>query len=396
MTRRSVRAWLAAALLVGAMAVGAIAVLSDPIAILWYMAYAIAGTVLIVRRPTNPIGWLLLLIMVGFMGATDLTPEEIAAIGSGTAAPSDAFQVWLGAVSGTWVFVGYGVLAMILPTGRFPTGRWRRPAIALLAVNAALAVLTAFAPRISVTVDGGARTVFVRNPLAVAAESPIWSVLPDADIAFAPVLVVLVAGVASILVRYARATGLLRMQLRWIVAAMTFTVVAVLAGFAILFVGGETTVGFVWIPASLAFLSIPLAIMVAVLRYRLLEIDRIVSRTIGWGLASGVLAAIFVAGTLGLQALLADVTQGETIAVAASTLAAAAFFQPVRRPIQRAVDRRFDRSRYDRDLVAATFGSRLRDELDLTMLRSTLIDTSAAAMRPVSVALWLRARSGPG
>jgi hypothetical protein len=381
-------------LLVAAL-LGLLAVADDPISLLWYLAYLAAGSVLVVRRPANPVGWLLLLIMVGFMGATDLDPAQIAAMEAGTTRPVEALQVWLGAMSGVYVFAGFGALAMILPSGRLPAGRWRLGVVALLATNAILAILTAIAPRISVTVDAGARTVFVPNPFAVAPTSPFWSVVPDADIGFLPVLVILAVGVGSIVVRYRRATGLLRLQLRWLVAALAFTVIAVAAGFLIIVIGGEATGWFAWLPATLAFVTIPISIMVAVLRYRLLEIDRIISRTIGWALATGFLGALFAAGTLALQALLAGITQGETIAVAASTLAAAALFQPVRSRVQRAVDRRFDRSRYDRDLVATTFGQRLRDELDLAMLRGALVETSDAVVRPVAAGLWLRPRVRP-
>ncbi len=392
----SVARWLAGGTLVAvSIAVGAPAVAEDPIALLWYLTYAVTGAVLVVRRPRNAIGWLLLLIMLGFMGATDLGPADIAAMEAGTASAGFALQVWIGAISGTWVFLGYGALAVILPTGRLPAGRWRGPTIALLVINAVLAILTAIAPRISVTVDAGARTMFVPNPYAIAPDSVIWTRLPDTDAFFVPVLALLVLGVGSIIVRYVRSTGIVRLQLRWIVAALTFTVVAVLLGFVSLAIGGTTLDAVAWIPATLAFLTIPLAIMIAVLRYRLLEIDRIVSRTIGWALASGVIAAAFVGATLALQAVLAGVTQGQTIAVAASTLLAAVLFQPARRRIQRAVDRWFDRSRYDQDLVVTAFGGRLRDELDLPMVCRALVETSDQAVRPATVGLWLRASGDP-
>ena len=105
------------------------------------------------------------------------------------------------------MFLGYAVLALVLPTGRLPAGRWRPALIALLLVNLALAALMAIAPMMSVTVDGGARTVLVPNPFAVAPDAPIWSMLPDTDLALAPVMAMLAIGVASIIVRYRRSTG---------------------------------------------------------------------------------------------------------------------------------------------------------------------------------------------
>jgi hypothetical protein len=136
----------------------------------------------------------------------------------------------------------------------------------------------------------------------------------------------------------------------------------------------------------------PLAIGVAILRYRLYDIDRIVSRTLSWALISAVLLAVFGAVVVGLQAALTDVTQGETLAVAASTLVAFALFQPLRRRVQGAVDRRFDRARYDAERTAAAFAERLRDEVDLATLTGELQATVAAAVRPREAAVWLPSR----
>jgi hypothetical protein len=134
------------------------------------------------------------------------------------------------------------------------------------------------------------------------------------------------------------------------------------------------------------------AIQGAVLRYRPYEIDRIISRTIGWALVTAILVMVFASAVLGLQALMAGVTQGETLAVAASTLGALALFQPVRRRVQSAVDRRFDRAGYDGEHVVAGFGERLRDEVDLDAIRTDMFVTIEKAVRPSSVGSWLRAQ----
>ena len=137
----------------------------------------------------------------------------------------------------------------------------------------------------------------------------------------------------------------------------------------------------------------PVTIGIAVLRYRLYEIDRIISRTIGWALVSGILVAVFAGVVVALQTVLAGITQGETLAVAASTLVAFAIFQPVRRRVQSAVDRRFDRARYDAQRTVDTFAEHLRSEVDLGRLRSALVVTADRAVRPVGAAIWLRAGS---
>src|SRR4051794_39798763 len=138
-----------------------------------------------------------------------------------------------------------------------------------------------------------------------------------------------------------------------------------------------------------ALIALPIAIGIAILRYRLYEIDRIVSRTIGWAIVSGVLAAVFVALVVTLQAVLAPVTRESTLAVAASTLVAFGLFQPLRRRVQRSVDRRFDRGRYDGQRMAGAFAERLRSEGDLATIRTSLAAAADDAVRPTSAAVWL-------
>lgn len=141
--------------------------------------------------------------------------------------------------------------------------------------------------------------------------------------------------------------------------------------------------------------TVPLAVAIAVLRYRLFAIDRLISRSVSWALVTGVLVAAFGALVIGLQSLLSDVTQGETLAVAISTLAAFAVFQPVRRQVQATVDRRFDRAHYDRQQTVDPFAGRIRDEVDLSTLRHDLVVTTDDAVRPVTSTVWLRPSRGP-
>ncbi len=146
-----------------------------------------------------------------------------------------------------------------------------------------------------------------------------------------------------------------------------------------------------WIAASLSLGLVPVAIIIAILRYRLYEIDRIVSRTLSYALMTALLAAVFVGTNLGLQAIVSNATGGSTLAVAASTLVVAALFQPVRRRIQAQVDRRFNRARTDADRVVAAFAALTRDEVDLGELRRSIHATASEAVHPAGAALWLRA-----
>jgi hypothetical protein len=136
--------------------------------------------------------------------------------------------------------------------------------------------------------------------------------------------------------------------------------------------------------------SIPVAVGVALLRYRLYDIGRIISRTIGWALVTGILVAVFAAGVLGLQAVMAGLTQGETLAVVASTLVAFALFQPLRRRVQVAVDRRFERARYDSERAVVAFSERMRDRIDLTEVETDIAAAVPQALRPGTVGVWVR------
>ncbi len=139
-----------------------------------------------------------------------------------------------------------------------------------------------------------------------------------------------------------------------------------------------------------AFPSVPIAVGIAVLRYRLYEIDRIISRTISYGVVSAMLVAVYAGLVLVLQGLLGSITAGDTVAVAVSTLAAAALFQPVRRRTQAAVDHRFNRARYDAEHTIDALAARLRDVMDLPIIRSAVVDAVARSVEPTAASVWLR------
>jgi hypothetical protein len=145
-----------------------------------------------------------------------------------------------------------------------------------------------------------------------------------------------------------------------------------------------------WLPAIIAYPLVPVAVGAAVLRYRLFEIDRIVSRSIAWILVTLTVAAVFAAGIVALSAAFHELTNGDTLAVAASTLVAAVLFQPLRRRIQRTVDRRFDRARVDGEHLAESFADRLRSEVDLPRLLDGLTSTAEEGVRPTNAAVWIR------
>ena len=197
---------------------------------------------------------------------------------------------------------------------------------------------------------------------------------------------VTVASVFSVVIRFRRGTPETRHQLKWPVLAVAFF--GVVYGVGSVAQGAQ---GEIWnVLFVVAITAIPISVAVAVLKYRLYEIDRIISRTIGWTLVSGVLLAVFAAMILVAQAALDRFTQGQTIAVAASTLAVFALFQPVRRRIQRVVDRRFDRAWFDAERTSTAFAQRLQNEVDLATVTTDLRLTTEGALSPSALGVWIR------
>ena len=210
----------------------------------------------------------------------------------------------------------------------------------------------------------------------------------------------------ALLMRFRDSSGVERLQYRWLISA----IVLVAIGTAMWAVG--TFILLLDAPLLLvlalliAYPSVPLAVGVAVLRYRLYEIDRIVSRSVGWGLATAAVLGIFGAGVLAIGALLSGVAQGQAVATAAATLIAFALFQPLRARLQRLVDRRFDRPRIEAERTLQQHGERLAHEVELSVIESGVIQTVASTLRPSAAGLWIRpmlharspasvARSGP-
>jgi hypothetical protein len=365
---------------------------ADPFTLVFYVSYATVGMLLAVRRPRMPMGWLMIAIAFGFIGTTTPRGLDVPALQAGDAPLGQFLWACLGAWSGYATFTGLIALAITFPDGRLPANRWRRPAAAAIGAGVALAAINAAAPVLSVNPDGGAASVLIPNRFSVLPGLPLWSLVPF-DVLMLPMAVILVGGVVSMIVRYRRSSGLERLQLRWLVAAVTVVVLGLLAGLAtaaLASVAGGDLGGLQWLGTIVGFPMVPAAIAVAVLRYRLYEIDRIISRTIAYTTVTAILGIAFVAIVLGLQAVMAGVTQGETVPVAISTLAVFALFQPVRKRVRSRVDRRFNRARYDAMRVADRFAEGLRDEVDLSRLCEAVLGTVTETLAPARSAVWLR------
>jgi hypothetical protein len=386
-----VTAILRLALVVATLALGLLlfAQLDHAGASIFFLTYGGIGGYLIVRRPFNPIGWLLLLIGSGIeLGAVQIVIPE-----AGQPVVTDlvsAIAVWGSGCGWSVAFLGVLCVSLVFPEGRLPSGSAGQLGRLAMVAMVVLVLAVCLNPVSNIVPVGGSLNTFVPNPLAVAPDAGFWQLVPSIEALHYGMLVLVVLGLGAMLSRARSAMGMVRLQYRWLIAALLLVVLAT-AIWAVAVLGfGAEAFGPAFLPVLFAYPAVPAAIAVAVLRYRLYEIDRIISRSLSWAIVTGVLVAAFAALVVGLQAVLSGITQGQTIAVAASTLAAFALFQPVRQRVQRAVDRRFDRARYDGELTAAAFADRLRTEVDLEAVASDLTGSVERALRPSMLALWLK------
>jgi hypothetical protein len=345
--------------------------------------FVLVGGLIVYRRAGNRVGWMLLLagtsLAVGLWAETYAEQAHAVQGGAGALAVAAA---WLG----TWfLLLPIGLLFVFLPLyfpdGRLPSPRWRPLAWAAWGQLGLLMLAYGLTPG-PMSWDGG--QALSDNPVGIEAAGPyVRAVIVTLEALFVPVML---AVVAAVTVRWRRSVGVERQQMKWFLAAVT-----VLGAYALLVRPLQLP------PAALGItlLALPGAVGTAVMRHRLYEIDRIVSRTVTYTLLTGLLAGIYAVGIVGLGGLVRGMTGAESneVSVAASTLAAAAAFVPARRRIQTAVDRRFRRRRHDAAMAIDHFGQRLRDEVDLDLMGEELIWVVRDIFHPASVRLWLRRES---
>jgi hypothetical protein len=344
---------------------------------------AVVGALLTVRVERNPIGPLLL--VSGCITATTIALGTWAFVMAGTGTVSTGILA-LAAIANDLGFLVTIVILLIFvplifPDGRLLSRRWRL--LIGLGVSALVAVALA-----SILTPGRLDAIAMDNPFAVPGVEPLTTALDQ--YANWTSIVGFGGAVAAVAIRYRRGGSVERHQLKWLIGVASVAAVAFPVAFIVptpAIADTALLIGFA------ALFAMPIAIAVAILRYRLYEIDRVISRTIAWAVISGVLLGAFVVLVIGLQAALAGFTGSETLAVAMSTLGACALFQPVRARVQRAVDRRFDRARYDAQRTAHAFSERLRDDVDLDALASELRETAIGAIRPAFAGIWLADRS---
>jgi hypothetical protein len=353
--------------------------------LLAWVSSATVGTVLASRRPRHPVGWLLLGVALAV--ALSILVEAYAKYGLVVrpgSLPGARYLAGFAVLSFTMIWLSCaGFVLLLTPTGSPPSPRWRWWA-RVAAAAPALAVVAGAVQPDPLAPD------WYGNPLAVPALYRLLAV--PAVVAIVVVLASVPVGAASLAVRFRRARGTERLQLRWLALAGTLAAGLLLVGLVAAVLGID--------PVVLACLSLcvallPLATGAAVLRYRLYDLDRIVSRTLAYGLLTVLLGLGYAAAVLlGGQVFGGIGGQPPGWAVAGLTLAVAAAFQPARRRIQRLVDRRFNRRRYDAARTVDAFAARLRDQVDLLALHGELLAVVDQTVQPTSASLWLRPPPG--
>ncbi len=362
-----------------------------------FLAFPLVGALIASKRPKNAVGWLCLAIgllwtLIGMLdyysyyGAStpDSVPFPVAMAGI-----SDWMWVPAMGLLGTYVL-------LLFPDGRLPSRRWRPLAWLSGAVISLLSVSVMLAPGTLGNLAG------VRKPFGI--EGADWMAVGAYTVL--PLLpLCMLASALSLVMRYQRSTGEERQQIKWIAFAASVVVVLYAIAMIVSFVFPEeswTTAGSVWWLNLLtyavlsSFTLVPIAVGIAVLKYRLYEIDIIINRALVYAPLTATLALVYAGSVVGLQAALRILTgQESTLAIVASTLAIAAMFNPLRKRIQAFVDRRFYRRKYDAVKTLAAFNARLREETDLDALGEDLVGVARRTMQPEHVSLWLRPQAAP-
>ncbi len=346
------------------------------------LATAAIGALILWRSPMHAVG--LAFAGSALAGSTEKLADQYAELATlrMLGLPGGEWAAWLG----SWIwFVQIVLTAVVLPIV-FPTGRplTRRWAFGL--VTGALA-LTALIGTTALRAGPLETAPHVMNPVGVLGPEQARALMP------VPLLLLVASiatAIASMTVRYRRSSGIERQQMKWLVYALALFAMTFL-GAAFLYLSGRD-VG----PAAYAVLVaatlVPVAAGLAILRYRLYDIDVLINRTLVYGAVTALLAATYFGAVVLIQALLRPFTAGSELAIAVSTLIVAALFQPVRTRVQSAVDRRFYRARYDAARTLDAFSSRLRNEVELDAVRADLLGAVGDTMRPAHASVWLRER----
>jgi hypothetical protein len=351
------------------------------------VVFAIVAALILSRQPRNTIGWLLM-VPVGLYVVGGPLENYIEHLAPTSPEPTAVLLLIVWFSNWAWLLLIFPLLLvpLLFPNGRPPTPRWRWVSVAAIVWATLFVLIVTLAQQISANTKPD---LAFDNPIGVFSQDTLQLVI---GVWIAGLLTLVVVCAMSLFMRYRRVNATERKQIKWLLyASAVFLVVYVggsIGGF------GDTTSfgGYVWdVFFGLSVIALPTAIGIAILRYRLYDIDVVINRTLVYAPLTAMLALVYVGSVVGLQAVFRTLTgQESTLAVVASTLAIAALFNPLRRRVQALVDRRFYRRKYDAAKTLDAFNSRLREETDLEALSDDVLGVVRETMQPAHVSLWLR------
>jgi hypothetical protein len=343
-------------------------------------AFAAVGLVLAFRRPANPLGWIMTGVAFFLALSEDASYYTVADYGLRHGHLPLGGVALLAQPGWAPAIVLFGLLIVLFPDGRLPSARWRRLVWAYLAV-AGLWMTGAIVITVRALDEHRTQVDSSGNLLLLGGNDPAagwWNLVQT--LFFPLLLTCWLASIASQALSFRRSSGERRQQLKWLLAGSAATLACLALSIPLRGLPEASVIGVI------GLLTLPVSIGVAVLRYRLFDIDRIVSRTLAYAIVTGLLVGVYA----GLVLLTTEVFGFHTpVAVAAATLAAAALFSPVRRRVQRLVDRRFNRARYNAETTVAAFADRLKDAVNLDAVRADLAGTVHQALEPAHLSLWV-------
>jgi hypothetical protein len=343
-------------------------------------AFAVVGALVVAKRPANLIGWIMAAIALivtifpvgdayaAYVMVTRGHPDALAVLGAWVQS-----WYWLLLLALTFVY-----LPLLFPDGRLPSRRW----LPLAVVPGIATLSTVVLGALTDTLSGQSVHYRIENPIGVEGLEPVEK-LPIFGLLSVLLGVGIVAAMASVAVRFRRSRGTERQQMKWFLCAAALLPSFLLSDFLPSIIGD--------VLFGVGLIALPVAIGIAVLRYRLYEIDLVINRTLVYGPLTAMLVLVYLGGVVLLQYVFRALTGQESqLAVVASTLAIAALFNPLRRRVQAFVDRLFYRRKYDAAKTLETFSARLRDETDLERLGVELVSVVRETMQPTRASLWLR------
>ena len=345
------------------------------------------GGVVARRQQANPLGWFFLVLITLYAAGIDGGMYAVLVYRLGHHLPAGPVALLL-ALSWAPVIVTFPAVIVLFPDGRLPSARWRYVLGAYFAVGACWPV-SIYAVAIGAISGHHTQVVSGGDLRAVDYPAGASAWLGTVESFLLPALAVFwLVFTARQVMSWRSADGERRQQLKWLMTgtAVTITAVAIIAVGSTLDTSPSPVAQAAFAIANAGIVALPVCIGVAILRYRLYDIDRIISRTLAYAIVTGLLVGVYA----GLVLLATHVLAFQTpVAVAGATLAAAALFSPVRRRVQRIVDRRFNRARYDADRIVAAFAARLQDAVDLDTVQGDLLTAVHGTLEPAHASVWL-------